>query len=278
MSVSMPEGTPRFRTADQLVLDGTFPTSAEKLRQIARQYNVGRKLGLTYLFSDADVIRLYEVMPCPSKSSSVLSPQTGSFAAPSGEFALKKARGTPDKRAAEEIRAKREAEILTESIYGRTATTTFAQAALSFLEEDGSRRFVMRVLDHFGTTPLRLIGQETIDTAASKLYPKASTATRNRQVYTPVSAILHHAARKGWCPRPTLARPKTARVEVRWLKPEEAERLIAASGEHLRPLVVSWLYTGARAGEALWLDLGTTLISTAATLLFRRPRMGNLEA
>jgi integrase len=162
--------------------------------------------------------------------------------------------GTPDKRAAEEIRAKRAAEILTESIYGRAATMTFASAALSFLEEGRTRRFVGLLLDHFGTTPLRHIGQDAIDSAASKLYPKASNATKNRQVYTPVSAILQHAARKGWCPRPVFARPKTTKVAVRWLKREEAERLIEAVGGHLRPLVVFLLYTGARAGEALWLD------------------------
>ena len=63
---------------------------------------------------------------------------------------------------------------------------TFANAALTFLKEGGSRRFVAPVLDHFGTTPLRLIGQEAIDNAASNLYPEASNATRNRQVYTPV--------------------------------------------------------------------------------------------
>ena len=40
--------------------------------------------------------------------------------------------GTAEKRAAEEIRAKREAEILTESIYGKAATMTFAHAALQF--------------------------------------------------------------------------------------------------------------------------------------------------
>jgi integrase len=162
--------------------------------------------------------------------------------------------GTSEKRAAEEIRAKREAEILTESIHGKVATTTFAHAALSYLEEVGVRRFILPLVNHFGTTPLRQIGQEAIDNAASKLYPKASNATRNRQVYTPISAILQHAARKGWCPRPVLSRPKTTKVVVRWLKAEEAERLIAACADHLRPLVVFLLYTGARAGEALWLD------------------------
>src|ERR1700735_4297874 len=47
--------------------------------------------------------------------------------------------GTGDKRAAEEIRAKREAEILAQSVYGRRATATFAEAALSYLECGGIR-------------------------------------------------------------------------------------------------------------------------------------------
>lgn len=162
--------------------------------------------------------------------------------------------GTTEKAAAEVVRAKREAELLTESIYGKVATVTFAEAALSYLDEGGTSRFLSPLVDYFGTTALKHVGQEAIDKAALKLYPKASNATRNRQVHIPVSAVLQHAARKGWCPRPVLARPKTAKVAVRWLKPEEAERLIAASGCHLRPLLVFLLYTGARAGEALWLD------------------------
>jgi integrase len=162
--------------------------------------------------------------------------------------------GTDEKRVAEEIRAKREAEILTQSVYGKAATMTFAHAALSFLQEGRPRRFVEPLLDHFGTTPLQHLGQEAIDSAASKLYPKVSNATRNRQVYTPVSAILQHAARKGWCARPVFSRPKMAKVAISWLKHDEAERLIAACSPHLQPLVISLLYTGARVGEVLWLD------------------------
>jgi integrase len=162
--------------------------------------------------------------------------------------------GTTNKRAAEEVKAKREAEILRESIFGKVAITTFAQAVLSFLEEGGRRRFLKPILDHFAMMPLTLIGQEAVDKAALKLYPKASNATRNRQVYTPVSAILQHAARKGWCPRPIFSRPKTSKVAIRWLKPDEAERLISACSPHLRPLAIFLFYTGARAGEALWLD------------------------
>ena len=70
------------------------------------------------------------------------------------------------------------------------ATITFAEAVLNLLEERGTSRFLPPILDYFGTTALRHVGQEAIDKAALKLYPKATNATRNRQVYTPVSAVL----------------------------------------------------------------------------------------
>src|SRR5207244_8842849 len=41
---------------------------------------------------------------------------------------------------------------------------------------------------------------------------------------------------------------------IRWITIDEADKLIASSALHLRPLVIFLLYTGARVGEALWLD------------------------
>ena len=113
--------------------------------------------------------------------------------------------------------AKRQAEILTESVWGKTATVTFAHAVADYLEHGaGNKRFLAPLLKHFGTTLLREIDQHAIDLAAKKLYPKAGPGTRNRQVFTPASAVLRHAARKGWCATPTLARPKQPKgiVEV----------------------------------------------------------------
>ena len=115
---------------------------------------------------------------------------------------IEESTGTYDKRAAEEIRAKREAEILAQSIYGRRATATFAEAALSYLEIGGSKRFLEPVLRHFGTTPLVQIDQYAIELGARKVYPDVSNATLDRQFYTPVSAVMKHAARRGWCPPP----------------------------------------------------------------------------
>jgi integrase len=157
--------------------------------------------------------------------------------------------GTSNRTAAEEIRAKREAEILKASIYGRIATVSFAEAALSYLEQGGSRKFLEPVIQYFKTTPLAKIDQAAIEAGAAKLYPSATPATRNRNFYTPTLAVLHHGGA-----RPIVKRPKLPKGRVRWLTIEEAERLINATADHLRPLVIFLLYTGARVGEALWLD------------------------
>jgi integrase len=162
--------------------------------------------------------------------------------------------GTNDRKIAEEIRAKREAELIAQSVYGRRAVATFAEAALSYLQQGGSGRFLNPIISHFGTTPLAQIDQDALDRAAAKLYPNVSGSTRNRQFYTPASAVLHHGAKRGWCPRPIIERPEEKLPPPRWIKIDEAERLIAAASSHLQPLILFLIYTGARAGEALWLD------------------------
>lgn len=159
-----------------------------------------------------------------------------------------------NRAAAQEIRAKREADILAESIYGRRAVATFAEAAVIHIEAGGDTRFLAPIIKHFGTTPLGRVDQDALDRGARKLYPNAVASTRNRQFYAPAVAVLRRAAKRGWCAMPIVERPKVDDARIRWITPDEAERLIAACSPHLRPLVIFMLYTGARAGEALWLD------------------------
>jgi integrase len=166
---------------------------------------------------------------------------------------IEESTGTDNKQIAEEIRAKREAEIFVQSVYGHRATTTFAEAGLSYLENGGSKRFLEKPLRHFGRTPLAKIDQDAIDVGARKAFPDASAATRDRQWYTPVSAVLNHAARRGLCSRIVMERPKKPKGRIVSTSPEKADRLIAACNEHLRPLMIFLFYTGARIGEALWL-------------------------
>jgi len=173
---------------------------------------------------------------------------------------LDESTGLADRAKAEEVRARREWQIIEESIHGRKATATFLEAAVSYLEHGGrdktggERTYIRPLLDHFGTMPLAKIDQVAIDKAAKKLYPDVSSSTLNRQVFTPVSAVLRHAAKRGMCELLLLDRPKAPEGRVRWLTLAEATRLVASCAEHLRPLMIFLLNTGARMSEALYLD------------------------
>src|SRR5262245_44935087 len=123
--------------------------------------------------------------------------------------------GTTKRRIAEEIRANREAELLAQSVYGRRATCTFAEAALTYVEGGGSKRFLEPVVRYFGTTPLARIDQDAIERGARKTYPGRSNATLDRQFFTPAAAVLRHAAKRGWCALPILERPEVSPPPIR---------------------------------------------------------------
>lgn len=162
--------------------------------------------------------------------------------------------GTSDRGAAEQIRIRREAELLDRSIHGDSATRTFAEAALAYMEAGGERTHLAPLLKVLGRKKVGNIGQAEIDDAARTLAPRAAPSTVNRQIYTPAVAVLHFAARKRWCAKPVIARPKQPPGRVRWITYEEADKLIEAAAPHLKPLVIFLLCTGARLSEALYLD------------------------
>src|SRR6266567_4774093 len=116
--------------------------------------------------------------------------------------------GTSDRGAAESIRIKREVELLEASIFGRKATVTFLEAVVSYMEQGGERRYLEPLLEHFGATPLARIDQAAIERAAKMLCPLAAASTVNRQIHTPISAILKHAHDRGWCDYKRIRRPK----------------------------------------------------------------------
>ncbi len=161
---------------------------------------------------------------------------------------------TGDREAAEEILILRSAELLKRSIHGDSATRTFAEAALSYMEAGGERVHLDPLLARLGRKKLSQIGQAEIDEAAKALLPGRAPATLNRQIYTPVAAVLHHAARKQWCSKPVIARPSQPEGRVRWVTHDEAQALIEAAHIDLRPLVTFLFCTGTRISEALNLD------------------------
>lgn len=125
---------------------------------------------------------------------------------------------------------------------------------MSYVQGGGEDRFLEPLMTHFGNKLLAGLGQADIDSAATILLPEATPATRNRQIYTPVSAVLRHAGIKI-----ELQRPKGGRGAQRlhWLRPEEAWKLLegaAAARPNFGALCTFLLYTGCRLSEGLNLE------------------------
>jgi len=158
--------------------------------------------------------------------------------------------GAREKQVAKQILAKWKRDIEGNS-YARPEDQTFASAAISYMNAGGQRTFLEPIIRYFGARLLHTIKQADIDAAAVALYPAATPATRNRQVYTPVSAVLRHGG-----VTIGLRRPKGAAGTPRtcWLSPDEAFALLAAA-RALEPrfgaLCMFLLYTGCRLSEAL---------------------------
>jgi len=128
---------------------------------------------------------------------------------------------------------------------------TFLSAAVSYMQAGGENTYIAKLIDHFGEKPLTEIDQAMIDGAATELYPLASAATRNRSVYTPISAVLRHAG-KGF----DMKRPKGAQGQqlTGWLTEEQAFALLSAAIKldmEFGALCTVLLYTGCRLSEPL---------------------------
>lgn len=157
---------------------------------------------------------------------------------------------TGDRRLAKQLLAGIERDIERGAITG-AQPKGFAAAATDYMRAGGERRFLKPLIAHFKHKPLTEIGQTEIDHAAHTIHPDASPATRNRQVYSPVSAILK---REGF--EKKIHRPKGAegRKLTYWLNPEQTFALFKAAAKVDREfaLFLQFLcYTGARLSDGL---------------------------
>lgn len=135
--------------------------------------------------------------------------------------------------------------------FSKPGEPTFTEAALAYVKATDKRRFVMKLAEHFGETPISKIDQSVIEAAALKIYPTASPATRNRQIFTPASAVLRHAGVQFALRRPHGA---AGRAATAWLWPAQAFRLFAEAekiDQEFAALLIVLCYTGLRLSEAL---------------------------
>src|SRR5262249_29619671 len=125
-------------------------------------------------------------------------------------IALDHSTGTAERRAASTIlntwrRQAERGEFPGQQPAPAVAGATFLSAAVAYMQAGGPAQYIEPVLKKWGEKPLAEIDQIAIDTLAAQLYPNAPASTKNRQFYTPVSAILKRAGierkikrPKGW--------------------------------------------------------------------------------
>jgi integrase len=140
---------------------------------------------------------------------------------------------------------------------------TFASATIDYMNAGGERRPLVSLLKYFKDKPLRHIDQGAIDAAAAALMPNATAATRNREIYNPISAVLKHAGfdfevrrPKGW----------RGRIIRRWLWPEQAWRVVDGAYQvdaELGVLCVMLLFGGLRISEQLAMGCADVRIDEA---------------
>lgn len=152
---------------------------------------------------------------------------------------------------AQEVADQIEKEHWQRAYRGTRPGATFAEAALTYMQTTGNTRYISPLLDHFGTAPLATINQDTVIEACKTLYPGCSPATWNRQVFTPVNAILNLAARDGLCAPPSLTRPKGHDALPALSIPDDDwfDKVFAASNPRLRALLLTLAMRGRRIGE-----------------------------
>lgn len=128
---------------------------------------------------------------------------------------------------------------------------TWDEAVTSYLQAGGDPRFINKLLDYWKSEPLVNITQAGVDACAATLYPDASFATRNRQVYTPILAVLSHAKATVHIKRPKEGNGKRRTC---YLPDSQLFRVLDAAGAidpELGALFAILAYCGPRLGEAL---------------------------
>jgi integrase len=183
---------------------------------------------------------------------------------------------TPVKEVAKRIKARIEREIELGAYKSAElecdAPLTFLGAAVAYMKAGGERDFLGAIIEHVGPLsirdkPIGRITQGDVDNLACELYPNASAATRNRQVYTPIAAVLHRAGDQRKFKRPKGWRGSRA---ISKLEPDQAFALLKAA-EHIDLefglLCYVLLYTGRRISETLNAKLGDLYLDRSAVYL-----------
>ncbi|NEV62417.1 tyrosine-type recombinase/integrase [Thiorhodococcus minor] len=184
------------------------------------------------------------------------------FTTPDGRE-VRKSTGTEDKKAAEEYEAKLKQDYWRQERMGERPRHSWKEAVVRWIDEQTDKATLDDDLSHLRFADPHLAGLmlDEIDRnrlealAQSRKAAGVRNSTVNRMMEI-VRAILRRAEREwDWLDRAPvvrmLAEPKR---RIRWITPEEANRLIAELPEHLADMVRFSLATGLREANVTGLE------------------------
>ena len=135
----------------------------------------------------------------------------------------RKSAKTRDRRLAEDIAIQHEERVRRAAVHGQEAIITFPECVAEYINDGKDGRFTAPLIRHFRKWKVKDITGPEIRKAAKILYPGASAATWNRQVITPMRAIINHVAEAKRLPKISVKRFK-----------EEKKRRPAGSSDWLK--------------------------------------------
>lgn len=150
---------------------------------------------------------------------------------------------------------------------------SFAQCVNLYVKDGGEQRFLAPILRHFAKTLVKNINGLVVREAAKRLYPKAEPSTWNRQVLTPVKAVINRAADNGLCdpitikrfPEPIRQRPAASKE---WIE-KFVEAALAMDMPETAAIVRFMFETGARVSEACRLEWKDVSLDSGRVFLER---------
>lgn len=175
---------------------------------------------------------------------------------------------TTVRKEAEQIAQKREGEVHRQSVFGPEAVLTFGAATGYYLDAGKSDQYIAPIFSKWERRLVKDIRPGHVVDLARALYPDAGPATHNRQVITPVQAIINHSAKRGLCSPVRFGRLKVNKKPPRVATEEWLAAFMRNANPNMAALVQFMAMTGARISEAVALDWRQVSLSEeTATLL-----------
>ena len=198
-------------------------------------------------------------------------------------YRVRQRAGSDSEAAAREEAAALELQILRDHHLGaKPLERGFAAAVTLYLETEqrsaDTEATAGKLLRHFGNIALSKIDQDAVDAARKVIVPAdAAPGTVNRNLITPLRAILNCAAFRGWCPPPRFKTLREPQGRTEFLLPAQFEAVYAETLSRVRPLLRFLICAGCRLGEALSLDWSQVDLRAARVRLWADQTKGRAE-